>query len=66
MSERREVRRRRHAQGLTLEALGAGSGLTPNYIGGIETGQRDPSLSTMRKLAAGLGAPLGELPEDEP
>jgi len=57
----REVRRRRLAQRLTLEALSAAAHLTPNYIGGIETGQRDPSLSTMQKLAAGLGAPLGEL-----
>jgi len=57
----REVRRRRHAQGLTLDALAAGSGLTSGYIGTIEAGQRDCSLSTMEKLAAGLGAPLGEL-----
>lgn len=57
----REVRRRRLAQGLTLEALGAGADLTAHYIGNIEAGQRDPSLSTMQKLAAGLGAPLGEL-----
>jgi transcriptional regulator with XRE-family HTH domain len=57
----REVRRRRLEQGLTLNALSAGADLTANYIGTIEAGQRDPSLSTMRKLAAGLGAPLGEL-----
>ena len=57
----REVRRRRHAQGLTLDALAAGAGLTPGYIGSIEAGQRDPSVGSMVKLAAGLGAPLGEL-----
>jgi transcriptional regulator with XRE-family HTH domain len=57
----REVRRRRYAQGLTLDALGAAADLTPGYIGTIEAGQRDCSLSTMEKLAAGLGAPLGEL-----
>jgi transcriptional regulator with XRE-family HTH domain len=57
----REVRRRRHAQGMTLDALSAGVGLTPQYIGSIEAGQRDPSLSSMVKLASGLGAPLGEL-----
>jgi transcriptional regulator with XRE-family HTH domain len=57
----REVRRRRHAQGMTLDALGAAADLTPGYIGTIEAGQRDCSLSTMEKLAAGLGAPLGEL-----
>jgi transcriptional regulator with XRE-family HTH domain len=57
----REVRRRRHAQGLTLETLGAEAGLTPQFIGGIEAGQRDPSIGSMAKIAAGLGAPLGEL-----
>jgi transcriptional regulator with XRE-family HTH domain len=65
----REVRRRRHAQGMTLDALGAAADLTPGYIGTIEAGQRDCSLSTMEKLAAGLGAPLGELlgtPELDP
>ena len=57
----REVRRRRHAQGLTLDALSAGAGLGANYIGSIESGKRDPSITTVAKLAAGLGAPLGEL-----
>jgi transcriptional regulator with XRE-family HTH domain len=46
---------------MTLDALAAGSGLTSGYIGTIEAGQRDCSLSTMEKLAVGLGAPLGEL-----
>ncbi|MCK6591325.1 MAG: helix-turn-helix transcriptional regulator [Polyangiaceae bacterium] len=57
----REVRRRRHAQGQTLNALAAGSGLSPNYIGGVERGIRKASLDSMQKLAAGLGTPLGEL-----
>ena len=57
----REVRRRRHALGLTRDVVGERSGLTPHYIGGIEGGQRDPSIGSMVKLAAGLGAPLGEL-----
>ncbi len=57
----REVRRRRHAQGLTLEALGEAAGLTPNYVGNIEAGQRDPSISSMAKLAAGLKVPLSAL-----
>jgi transcriptional regulator with XRE-family HTH domain len=57
----REVRRRRQALGQTLEMLAAGSGLTPNYIGGVERGLRMPSLDSMQKLAAGLATPLGEL-----
>lgn len=65
----REVRRRRQAQGMTLDALGEAAGLTPNYIGSIEMGLRDPSIGSMAKLSAGLGAPLGELlglPELDP
>lgn len=57
----REVRRRREALGLTLDDLAKRSGLTPNYIGTIENVLRDPSLSTARNLAKGLGVPLGEL-----
>jgi transcriptional regulator with XRE-family HTH domain len=57
----REVRRRRVALGLTLEQLAERSGLTPNYIGTVENGRRDPSLSTVMSLAQGLGVPAGEL-----
>ncbi len=57
----REVRRRRGVLGLTLEQLAERSGLTPNYIGTVENGRRDPSLSTVLALAKGLGAAPGEL-----
>ena len=57
----REVRRRRGALGLTLEQLAERSGLTPNYIGTVENGLRDPSLSTVLALAKGLGISPGEL-----
>jgi transcriptional regulator with XRE-family HTH domain len=57
----REVRRRRQALGITLETLAQMSGLTPNYIGSVELGKRDPSLSTIEGLASGLQMPVGEL-----
>ena len=57
----KEVRRRRVALGLTLEELAERSRLTPNYIGTVENGRRDPSLSTVLSLANGLGVPAGEL-----
>jgi transcriptional regulator with XRE-family HTH domain len=57
----REIRRRRQAQGMTLEALAEASGITPNYIGAIEKGQRDPGLSTVMRIAHGLRVPLAEL-----
>jgi XRE family transcriptional regulator, fatty acid utilization regulator len=66
----REVRRLRHLRGLTLEQLAERCGLTPNYIGSIEGGSRDPSVSTIHALAASLdvasGELLGEAPEISP
>ncbi|HZF49983.1 MAG TPA: helix-turn-helix transcriptional regulator [Polyangiaceae bacterium] len=56
-----EVRRRREALGLTLEQLAESSELTPNYIGTIENGKRDPSLSTVLALARGLRVPPADL-----
>jgi transcriptional regulator with XRE-family HTH domain len=56
-----EIRRRRLALGMTLEQLAEASKLTPNYIGTIENGKRDPSLSTVMALAKGLRINPGEL-----
>lgn len=56
-----EVRRRRMEQGLTLDQLAEEAELTPNYIGTIENGYRDPSLSTLQGLADGLNVSLAEL-----
>jgi transcriptional regulator with XRE-family HTH domain len=61
MSFGREVRRRRVALGLTLEQLAEKSGLTASYIGTVETGRRDPSLSTVLSLSQGLGVAVSEL-----
>jgi transcriptional regulator with XRE-family HTH domain len=55
------IRRKRKALGLTLEQLAERAGLTPNFVGSVENGQRDPSLSTVLALAKGLRTPLAEL-----
>jgi len=55
------VRRRREALGITLEELAERSKLSPNYVGSVENGRRDPSLSTVLALAKGLRVPAGEL-----
>ncbi|NUQ78022.1 MAG: helix-turn-helix transcriptional regulator [Polyangiaceae bacterium] len=57
----REIRRRRQALGMTLPALAEATGITPNYIGAIELGHRDPSLSTVLRIARGLRLMPGEL-----
>lgn len=55
------VRRKREALSLTLKQLAERSGLSPNYVGTVENGRRDPSLSTVLALAKGLRVPPGEL-----
>jgi transcriptional regulator with XRE-family HTH domain len=50
----RQIRRLREELGLTQEQLAARSGLSAIYIGTIENGKRDPSLSTVHALAKGL------------
>ena len=57
----REVRRRRLARGWTLDALADVAGLTPNFIGGVENGRRNPSLKSMARIAKGLGVHLADL-----
>ena len=57
----KEVRRRRLMAGMTLEQLAIRSGLTPNYLGSVELGKRDVSLSTIDSIAEGLGVAPGEL-----
>jgi len=56
-----DIRRRREELGLTQDQLADRSGLTPNYIGNIELGRRDPSLTSIEALAIGLNVSPGEL-----
>ncbi len=56
-----EVRRRRLALNWSLEEFAERADLTSNYIGTIENGHRDPSLSTIESIARALGIPSGEL-----
>jgi transcriptional regulator with XRE-family HTH domain len=46
---------------MTIEELAERAGLTPNYVGTVEMGQRDPSLSTVAALARGLSVTPAEL-----
>ena len=55
------VRNARTAAGLTQEDLAERSGLDRSYIGGIERGERNPTLSVIEKIADGLGVSLAEL-----
>jgi transcriptional regulator with XRE-family HTH domain len=57
----RAVRREREKQGLSQEALGALAGLDRTYVSGLERGVRNPTLTTMAKLANALGVALSSL-----
>jgi transcriptional regulator with XRE-family HTH domain len=56
-----EIRRRREALNLTIEQFAERAELTVGFVGSIENGLRDPSLSTLTKLAHGLGISMGVL-----
>ena len=51
------LRKQRLAVELTQEQLGLESGVQRNFISLIETGQNQPTITTLFKLAAALNAP---------
>jgi transcriptional regulator with XRE-family HTH domain len=56
-----EIRRRREGYELTLAELAHRSGLTANFIGGVEMATREPSLTTILKICDGLQVDPGDL-----
>lgn len=57
------VRQLRRAAALTQEGLSEAAGLHATFISNVERGYRTPTLSTMLRLANGLGVTLAELVE---
>lgn len=55
------LRRLRLAAGFTQEQLGLESGVQRNFISLIETGQNQPTISTIAKLARALGMNASDL-----
>jgi ribosome-binding protein aMBF1 (putative translation factor) len=55
------VRIWREHRGLTVKALAEKASLTAAYLSQVETGKRDGTLGTYRKLAGALGVTLDEL-----
>jgi transcriptional regulator with XRE-family HTH domain len=55
------LRAARKKLGLTQEQVAERSGVHSTEVSRIEAGKRDPQVSTLRKLAAALEVPPGEL-----
>lgn len=55
------VRSRRAELGLSQESLGQIAGLDRTYVSGVERGVRNPTLSSMSRLAVALQVPISRL-----
>jgi transcriptional regulator with XRE-family HTH domain len=63
----RNFARFRKAKGFTQESFAEASGFTQQYISGLETGRRNPTVVTLFELASTLGISHVDLvlPDDE-
>ena len=55
------LRRLRLAAGMSQERLGLEAGIQRNFVSLIETGQNQPTITTIVKLARALGMRASEL-----
>jgi XRE family transcriptional regulator, regulator of sulfur utilization len=58
------LRTARVQRGLSQEALGERAGLSANYVGDVERGERNVSVRAIWQLAEGLGLAAWELMRD--
>ncbi len=58
-----KIKQLREAEGITQEDLAKKAGLSLGYIGRLEIGRHDPSLSTLVKLAKALKVKVERLLE---
>lgn len=60
----KRIRETRAAQGLNLEQLARLTGISAPALSLIETGKRDPRLTTLKRIADALRAPLATIIAD--
>ncbi len=56
-----KVRQLREAKGLSQEKLAFQAGIHRTYLGGIERGERNPSLRNIAVIAKALGVTIADL-----
>ena len=65
-----KLRLLRVSAGFSLEKLAEKAELSVSFLGSVERGTKEPSLSTLKKLSAALGVPvqafIADLDEEEP
>jgi transcriptional regulator with XRE-family HTH domain len=61
----RRIRAVRQAKKITLRALAERAGVTESFLSQVEHGLTSPSISSLRRIASGLGESIGSLFEDE-
>lgn len=49
------IRRIRERKGLSQEELAHRAGVHRTYVGGVERGERNPTVESLKKIADGLG-----------
>lgn len=59
------IREARAAQALSLEQLARLTGISAPALSLIETGKRDPRLTTLKRIADALRAPLSMIVADD-
>ncbi len=59
------LRSRREAIGWSQAQLAEAVGVTPNYVGVVERGEKLPTMETLEAFGGALNVPLGQLFDDE-
>lgn len=55
------IRLIREQKGLSQEELAHRSGIHRTYVGGVERGERNPTVESLKKIADGLGVEPEEI-----
>ena len=64
MKTSEHIKKARKQSGITQEELGKRLGVSQSAIAQFENGKNEPSLSTLRKIAAALGVYMNDLIDD--